>query len=273
MLAQLTPLDLVLTDVCMPGIDGLDLLKQLKDEFPMLPVIMVTGAGSEEVAVEALQSGADGYITKRRMTQDLVSVVERVLSASQEGRVRASVLQFRTRSCTTFELDNDPSRVPTLVRHVVDQCRDFDVVDERERVRIAVALEEALVNAVIHGNLEVGSELRERGDGAYERLIAQRRATQRYADRCVHVSCEISRESARIVIRDEGPGFDTSRIPDPRDPERLALASGRGVLLMRTFMDEVTYNATGNQVTLVKQRQQPERRAPRRASLEPALCH
>jgi CheY-like chemotaxis protein/anti-sigma regulatory factor (Ser/Thr protein kinase) len=273
MLAQLTPLDLVLTDVCMPEVDGLELLKQLKEEHPMLPVIMVTGAGSEEVAVEALQSGADGYITKRKLTQDLVDIVERVLAASQEDRVRASVLQFRTRSSTTFELKNDPSLVPTLVRHVVELCRDFGVVDERERVRVAVALEEALVNAVIHGNLEVGSELRERSDGAYERLIGERRRMPRYAERRVHVACEISGEAAAVVIRDEGPGFDTSRIPDPRDPERIAMASGRGVLLMRTFMDEVTYNAAGNEVTLVKRRAPVEVQAAHHTSAEPALCH
>jgi CheY-like chemotaxis protein/anti-sigma regulatory factor (Ser/Thr protein kinase) len=273
MLAQLTPLDLVLTDVCMPEVDGLELLKQLKEEYPMLPVIMVTGAGSEEVAVEALQSGADGYITKRKLTQDLVDIVERVLAASREDRVRASVLQFRTRACTTFELGNDPSLVPTLVRHVVDQCRDFGIVDERERVRVAVALEEALVNAVIHGNLEVGSELRERSDGAYERLIGERRRMPRYSQRRVHISCEISTDAAAVVIRDEGPGFDTSSIPDPRDPERIALASGRGVLLMRTFMDEVVYNSSGNEVTLVKRRPPVECHAAHHSAAEPALCH
>lgn len=273
MLAQLTPLDLVLTDVCMPGTDGLELLKQLKEEFPLLPVIMVTGAGSEEVAVEALQAGADGYITKRRLAQDLTGVVDRVLTASQAGRARASVMHFRTRSSTHFELANDPSLVPAVVRHVIDQCGDFDIVDERDRVRVAVALEEALINAVIHGNLEVGSELRERVDGAYERLIAERRATPRYADRRVHVSCEFSRGRLSVVVRDEGPGFDTSRIPDPRDPERLALASGRGVLLMRSFMDEVTYNPSGNQVTLVKRQVPMEQFRARPSSVEPALCH
>ncbi|MGE0608143.1 MAG: ATP-binding protein, partial [Pirellulales bacterium] len=50
-------------------------------------------------------------------------------------------------------------------------------------------------------------------------------------------------------------GFDPSKLPDPTDPANLEKASGRGLLLMRSFMDEVTYNATGNQITLVKRRQ------------------
>ncbi len=254
MLAQLTPLDLVLTDVCMPDVDGLLLLGQMKADHPLLPVIIMTGAGSEELAVQALQSGADGYITKRRLAYDLVDIVDRVLTASHEHRARESVLNLRTRESVSFELGNDPSQVASLVRHIVDCCCSFEVTNDRERVRVAVALEEALVNAVIHGNLEVSSELRESTSGAYERMIAERRRIRRYADRRVSVDCEFTSDAATIVVRDEGPGFDISRIPDPRDPERMMLASGRGVLLMRTFMDEVHYNSRGNQVTLVKRR-------------------
>jgi anti-sigma regulatory factor (Ser/Thr protein kinase) len=57
---------------------------------------------------------------------------------------------------------------------------------------------------------------------------------------------------ARFVIRDEGPGFDPHKVPDPTDPENLERESGRGLLLMRSFMDSVAYNPTGNEVTLVK---------------------
>jgi len=57
------------------------------------------------------------------------------------------------------------------------------------------------------------------------------------------------------VIADEGPGFDPKSLPDPRDSESLESVSGRGVMLMRLFMDEVTYNESGNSVTLVKRKQ------------------
>jgi anti-sigma regulatory factor (Ser/Thr protein kinase) len=55
-------------------------------------------------------------------------------------------------------------------------------------------------------------------------------------------------------VKDDGPGFDVGALPDPRDPEYMLRASGRGVLLMRTFMDEVVFNAAGNEVTLIKRR-------------------
>ena len=54
------------------------------------------------------------------------------------------------------------------------------------------------------------------------------------------------------TIADEGPGFDATTLPDPMAPENLLNVSGRGVMLIRTFMDEVTFNAKGNQMTMIK---------------------
>ena len=56
------------------------------------------------------------------------------------------------------------------------------------------------------------------------------------------------------MIRDEGEGFDPATLPDPTDPANLEKASGRGILLMRTFMDEIVYNNQGNSVLLTKHR-------------------
>ena len=251
---DLCPLDLLITDLQMPGMGGLQLLQQAKARQPLLPVLVMSGRGSEELAVLALQHGADSYITKRQLPEDLVPGVNRVLSALGECRRREQTLQCIQSTRTEIELECDVSRIPPLVQHLVDQCRRFGIAQDRDQVRLLVALEEALTNAVIHGNLEVSSRLREQADGAYERLIARRQRQSRFAARRVRVTCLIDRREARIVIRDEGPGFDVMSLPDPRDPQRLVLASGRGVLLMRTFMDEVTYNDAGNEVTLVKRR-------------------
>ena len=57
---------------------------------------------------------------------------------------------------------------------------------------------------------------------------------------------------------DEGQGFDPTKLPDPTDPANLEMASGRGILLMRTFMDEIKYNDKGNIVTLIKRRKLEE---------------
>ena len=65
----------------------------------------------------------------------------------------------------------------------------------------------------------------------------------------------MSREEATFVIRDEGDGFDASKVPDPGDPDVMEREGGRGLLLVQTFMDDVTFNQAGNQVTMVKRRE------------------
>ncbi len=63
----------------------------------------------------------------------------------------------------------------------------------------------------------------------------------------------LARDKAVFVVRDEGCGFDPSSLPDPTDPANLDKVTGRGILLMRAFMDQVEFNARGNEVTMVKQ--------------------
>lgn len=127
--------------------------------------------------------------------------------------------------------------------------------DDSERTRVGVALEEALTNALYHGNLEVESTLREGDATGYNEVIESRRRISPYKDRRVEIEVKLSPKRAVFVINDGGPGFDPSALPDPTDPANLANASGRGILLMRAFMDEVNYNSIGNGVTLVKYRQ------------------
>ena len=69
---------------------------------------------------------------------------------------------------------------------------------------------------------------------------------------------QASRSSVEFVIRDEGPGFDLSGLPDPTDPENLAKVSGRGLLLINAFMDEVRHNDQGNEITMVKKKRETD---------------
>ncbi|HXT59100.1 MAG TPA: ATP-binding protein [Pirellulales bacterium] len=100
---------------------------------------------------------------------------------------------------------------------------------EHEVHGIHLALEEALVNAIRHGNR---SDINKR----------------------VHVSCKLSASRLWVQIRDEGPGFNPEDVPDPTEPDRLEVPSGRGIMLMRAFMSRVEYNEIGNCVVMEKER-------------------
>ena len=124
--------------------------------------------------------------------------------------------------------------------------------DEADRLRVGTALAEALANATDHGNLALDSMLREEDPAAYRRTGDERAAEEPYRRRKVHVRMHITQEEATFIIRDEGAGFDPNDLPDPTSPENLTRASGRGILLIRTFMDDVSFNEKGNEITMVK---------------------
>jgi CheY-like chemotaxis protein/anti-sigma regulatory factor (Ser/Thr protein kinase) len=248
------PPAVVITDMQLPVMGGLTLVEKIREKFPLVPVVLMTGTGNERAAVEALRAGAADYVPKQALAHDLVPVLERVLSVRQAEHRRFRVLAGMTRRASQFVLENDPLLVPPLVALLRDDLIEIGLCDLTGATRAGIALEEALLNAVYHGNLEVSSDLRQNDDQAFHRLATERRHLDPYRDRRVSVSARISPRRAAFVIADQGPGFDVTKLPDPTHDDYLHRPSGRGILLMRAFMTEVRYSSAGNRVTLVKTR-------------------
>ncbi len=246
--------DIVLTDLQMPGMNGLQLVDRIRADYPLIPVLLMTNKGSEEVAVQALQRGAANYVPKRRLVRDLRPTIDRVLQISSESRSGSRLMNRMTMSNTAFEIENDLSLIPAVVGYLQDIVSRMRSPEESELLRTGVALEEALLNAYYHGNLEVSSELRERDHSLYYETAESRAQMQPYKDRKIYVQAKITKDKSIYQIRDEGPGFDPSNLPDPTDPANIERPCGRGLLLMQTFMDDISFNATGNEVTMVKRR-------------------
>jgi CheY-like chemotaxis protein/anti-sigma regulatory factor (Ser/Thr protein kinase) len=244
--------DIVVTDLVMPGMSGLELVAQIVEQSPQTPVILMTGKGSEDVAVKALKAGAASYVPKGALHQLLLNTVQDVLLMVEERSSHARLMDCMGRGKFQFSLCNDASLIPLLVNHVQSLVTSVGLCDEANVIRVCIALEEALRNAIFHGNLELTSEQREGDPTIYQQLIDERTSKAPYAGRCLAVAIDVTSNEGRFVIRDQGPGFDPAKLPDPTDPENIEKVSGRGLLLMRTFMDEVTFNETGNEVTMIK---------------------
>jgi CheY-like chemotaxis protein len=244
--------DIVLTDLVMPGMNGLELLGEVRRDFPGVPVVLMTAYGNEDLAIKALRGGAANYVPKRTLARDLVRALTEVADAVAGEQHRERLLDCLQGVEKRFDLDNDPALVPPLVQHLQQYFSPLHLGDENTRIRVGIALEEALLNGLYHGNLEVDSELRDGGGVGYYEQAERRRQQPPYSGRRLHLDASLNREAARFVVRDEGPGFDTASLPDPTDPANLEKPSGRGLLLIRTFMDEVHYNDRGNQITMIK---------------------
>ncbi|MEM9883166.1 MAG: ATP-binding protein [Planctomycetota bacterium] len=131
----------------------------------------------------------------------------------------------------TLEFPSRLSEVPPAQHAIVEAARAAGF-DDKSLFAIRLALDEALTNAVRHGN---GS------------------------DPTKHVTVTYAADAERITItvEDQGPGFAPADLPDPTAEENLDRPHGRGVMLMRAYMTEVTYNDRGNRVTLTKARDCP----------------
>jgi serine/threonine-protein kinase RsbW len=115
------------------------------------------------------------------------------------------------------------------IQDVIVESLQACAYSEHDIFSIKLALEEALVNAIKHGN-------------------------QMDADKRVHVAYRVTPARFEIRITDEGEGFNPDDVPDPTDPDNIERPCGRGLLLMRGFMTEVTYHGKGNSVSMAKTR-------------------
>jgi CheY-like chemotaxis protein/anti-sigma regulatory factor (Ser/Thr protein kinase) len=248
--------DVVITDMMMPEMDGMELVSCIHVEFPDVPVILITGHGSETLAVEALQQGATSYVPKPVLAEKLLETVEQVLALRRADRSYSRLISCLHNTQYNFALDNDPTLIPPLVDLIQQVLAGMECCDAGGRMHAGIALEEALLNAVLAGNLELDpkqvqearSQLRQ---GHRSELVEVRRQTDPYSKRVAWTHVSISRDEVTFVIRDEGSGFDISAVPNKHDAEVLEHRDGRGLVLMKNFMDDVAFNQTGNEVTMI----------------------
>lgn len=248
------PVDIVVTDLQMPNFSGLDLVKELRREFPQIPVVLMTAQGSEEIAVKALQAGAASYVPKRALANALAPTLRRVLATASEERSQQSLWDRLKHLFEAYVLATDLGPLMALSRHFQQTIGGAWGLDQTDRLRIGTAIEEALLNAYYHGSLEVPSELKDEDFTRFHALADERSQQAPYRDRTIGVGMDLTLQEARVTVRDEGPGFDPNTLPDASDAQNLDRLCGRGVMLMRAFMNEVRYNDAGNEVTLVKRR-------------------
>lgn len=245
---------IVITDLQLPELDGLQLTEKIHQRFPTVPVILMTAHGSEEVAAEALARGAVDYVPKSMLATELVHAVTSVLAMSSGSRDQ-SVQHFLRRQEVQFDLNNDPALITPLVAHLQDVVRHVQLVGETQAMRLAKALTEALRNAMFHGNLELTADEWSEVRSAPElpEMVKQRLQDPKYSRRQILVEASVTPYFAQFSIRDEGSGFDTSALPDlASNPAHLTNNQHRGLVLIQAFCDDVRFNARGNEITMTK---------------------
>jgi serine/threonine-protein kinase RsbW len=143
------------------------------------------------------------------------------MSADGSNFADARAREFRFESLLRDQR-TDVERIQTVV---ADALKDRDY-GESAIWAIRLAIEEAIVNGFRHGN---------KGDPT----------------KAVYFACRIGTTEADFEVRDEGPGFDPDTVPDPTEEENIEIPSGRGIMLIKAYMTEVSYFKPGNHLRMV----------------------
>lgn len=255
--------DIVVTDLEMPELNGLQLVERMREEFSHIPTILVTGHGSEELAAEALQLGAAGYVPKSRIDEMLNNSIVDVLGVIRTDASYAKLISTLRKNVFVFELPNDPMLISPLVGLLMQVSSGMELLPSIDMVRLGVAVEHAVANAMVHGNLQLPQgQCPSHHDlaryGEITPAMQQRLKESPYRDRTVRVEAIAQTDQIRVIVTDQGDGFDTTTVPkkgqfDPRSlSEDGDAPRSQGFILMTSFVDELVYNEKGNQVTLVK---------------------
>jgi serine/threonine-protein kinase RsbW len=230
-LVEGNPFDIVMTDIVMPGMSGLEVLKRVKTLNYDTVVVVLTSDANVETAIEALNLGANNFLHKPPNSEEILNVMWRATKHREIFLENEELNPFTERSIH-IEIPSQLRFIKGIAHNIIADAKLMGY-DERDlRDKIPVTVDEAVTNAIKHGN-------------------------KFQEDKTVVIDISMNIDRIKIVVVDEGEGFDVSSVPDPTDPMNFLKPSGRGILFMNIGMDEVCYNEKGNILTLIKYRVSP----------------
>ena len=243
----------VLSDIMMPEMDGISLLRAIRALDPGAAVILMTGYGNEEVLLEALRGGAVNFFKKPFDFHEVLSVVRSVARqrlAPDPAPFRSPHLVEETKR---FEFTAADTQIQPIINQIALHLGAIAV--ESEIIHLKIGIEEMIRNAVEHGHLGITGEEKHRAleHGVFGELVHERLQAGDNAKKRITLCSRLNAAELVVTVADEGAGFDWRSLPE-LTPESLLRFSGRGILLTRIYFDEVRYNDRGNEVTLVRRR-------------------
>jgi serine/threonine-protein kinase RsbW len=227
-LARIDRLSLAFAVIVEKKADDIDapLLRRCKLEYPALNYILVLGECSQASFLRFQSIGIQNILLPPYDEVSLANEIATALPNIPQFKRRPD-LMARGMVQLDFLIPNDLSYVLGINYLISLLLKEFSYPPADYRINIPLACDEALTNAILHGN---------ESDPA----------------RKVSVHIYVSSSRFKIKIKDQGEGFDFASVADPTDRENLMRSSGRGVYLMQSIMDTVTYTDGGRTVELEK---------------------
>jgi len=253
---DLNQIDMVITDIKLPQMDGIEFLRKIKLLDRPIPVFIITQHGNIDEAISALRLGVNDFIQKPFDINYLVSSVKATFKNIHEKKIGDTFSQYLDYKKVDYTIPVDSAIINPLSHKLVKGLVFSGICNHATSENISLALKEAINNAMFHGSFEISSSLREEGGiKRFNEEIEIRKKDPKYSQKKVLVTHIQTKDYVEYIIEDEGPGFNYKNLPDPRTPENFFKNSGRGILIMKLHLDDVSWNEKGNRITLRKNKE------------------
>lgn len=231
----------VVTDLNMPEMNGLELVRAARVGMPSLPVLLITANGSEELAVEALACGAASYVPKKALATQLLDVIEHVLCMSIDCDYQSELSKRMSGVVMRFELESNAELFPALIEMAHQMVASVSHIGVQDAIRLMTAWESALFIALAQ---TWGIDVSE--------VQSVRYATPELElpSGILFVEIETSRQQVIFRVRHEGEVIGTEVLTNLAPGDLLDL-SKRNFVLLKSFTDEVRYDTVSKTLELI----------------------
>ncbi len=252
---------IVITDIRMPAIDGIDLTQRLKEFNPDIPIMVMTAYGDMKLTIKALRAGASDYISKPFDLKEIKYSIDRICNQNHRGQRYNEMLSYSTNSYIKLVIPSYKVDISLISVYISSHLYSLGFFNLTEKLNFSLAINEAVTNSNDHGNLELSSHLKDsefEGQDHYTVKKQERLKDEKYKSRTLTITIKTNLSTAEVVIEDEGNGFDVNELIKEKDPLNIFMSEenhGRGLTLMQLYSDELDYNEKGNIVTITKFKQ------------------
>lgn len=240
--------DVVVTDIRMPRLDGIELLKKIRTVERDVIVIIVTAHGNENIALEALHVGANNYLKKPINLEDLKILLSRYYSLYKTKTVRKDITALVSSQTIELVIESDLDLIPSVAEYLVNQVKH--IYSNTELISVELGLSELLLNAIEHGSYNISGDEKEEAlkNNTLVELYNQRKENEQCKCKKIHILFIRSKQFCEWIITDEGQGFDYTFMPSPFTDRLVTNLHGRGVFISKLQFDSIEYLEKGNSV-------------------------
>ncbi|MBE7412584.1 MAG: ATP-binding protein [Leptospiraceae bacterium] len=217
-------------------------------------IVVISSKLSKLEMDQLLKFGVIDFISINEIKYKFPTVIKIITSNTEIFESQQFIAEHSTQKKGTITIKNSLLLVPKATNILLNFCYAVGFRNLDTYSKISICLHEMITNAIEHGNCEIGYSMKTNiinQNLNIVDIVKERASLPENLNKRVRVRYNINSKRAVIVVIDEGKGFNSTDIPNPLNEDNVFMVHGRGIMMTRTFVDEMSYNTKGNKVRLV----------------------